>query len=130
VRDLLEPRPVDLVDLFAAVTALIAPEAESVHVSIAVDVPPGTPAVLGEAERLRQVLLNLTRNAIDVLPEGGLQAKLKLGRPLRVKLGIDVTAEHVTIEMLPQSLTQRWISADGLNRVEVAPSGDGNDNSQ
>jgi len=37
-------------------------------------------------------------------------------------------AEHVTIEMLPQSLTQRWVSADGLNRVEVAPSGDGNDN--
>jgi hopanoid biosynthesis associated RND transporter like protein HpnN len=37
-------------------------------------------------------------------------------------------AEHVTIEMLPRSLTQRWVSADGLNRVEVAPSGDGNDN--
>src|SRR6185503_2455941 len=37
-------------------------------------------------------------------------------------------AEHVTIEMLPQSLTQRWVSADGLDRVEVAPSGDGNDN--
>jgi hopanoid biosynthesis associated RND transporter like protein HpnN len=39
-----------------------------------------------------------------------------------------LTAEHVTIETLPQSLTRRWISADGLNRVEVAPSGDGNDN--
>ncbi|HWE82237.1 MAG TPA: tyrosine--tRNA ligase, partial [Gaiellaceae bacterium] len=40
---------------------------------------------------------DLTRNAVDVLPEGGLEAKLKLGRPLRVKLGIDVTAPHVTI---------------------------------
>jgi tyrosyl-tRNA synthetase len=39
----------------------------------------------------------LTRNAVDVLPEGGLEAKLKLGRPLRVKLGIDVTAPYVTI---------------------------------
>jgi len=39
-----------------------------------------------------------------------------------------LTAEHVTIETLPQSLTRRWVSADGLNRVEVAPSGDGNDN--
>ena len=39
----------------------------------------------------------LTRNAVDVLPEGGLEAKLKLGRPLRVKLGIDVTAPQVTI---------------------------------
>jgi tyrosyl-tRNA synthetase len=39
----------------------------------------------------------LTRNAVDVLPAGGLEEKLKLGRPLRVKLGIDVTAPQVTI---------------------------------
>jgi tyrosyl-tRNA synthetase len=39
----------------------------------------------------------LTRNAASVLPEGGLEAKLKLGRPLRVKLGIDVTAPDVTL---------------------------------
>ncbi|MFY9684269.1 MAG: hopanoid biosynthesis-associated RND transporter HpnN, partial [Pseudolabrys sp.] len=39
-----------------------------------------------------------------------------------------LTAEHVTIEMLPQSLTRRWVSADGVHRIEVAPSGDGNDN--
>jgi tyrosyl-tRNA synthetase len=37
----------------------------------------------------------LTRNAVDVLPEGALEQKLKLGRPLRVKLGIDVTAPHI-----------------------------------
>jgi tyrosyl-tRNA synthetase len=42
-------------------------------------------------------LAELTRNAVDVLPEGGLERKLALGRPLRVKLGIDVTAEHVTL---------------------------------
>ena len=39
----------------------------------------------------------LTRNAVDVLPAGGLEAKLKLGRPLRVKLGIDVTAPQATL---------------------------------
>ena len=39
----------------------------------------------------------LTRNAAHVLPEGGLEEKLKLGRPLRVKLGIDVTAPDVTL---------------------------------
>jgi tyrosyl-tRNA synthetase len=39
----------------------------------------------------------LTRNAVNVLPEGGLEEKLKLGRPLRVKLGIDVTAPDVTL---------------------------------
>jgi tyrosyl-tRNA synthetase len=39
----------------------------------------------------------LTRNAFSVLPEGGLAAKLKLGRPLRVKFGIDVTSPDIHI---------------------------------
>ena len=42
-------------------------------------------------------IAELTRNAVDVLPRGGLEAKLKLGRPLRVKLGIDVTAPQATL---------------------------------
>ncbi|MGH3071241.1 MAG: tyrosine--tRNA ligase [Gaiellaceae bacterium] len=39
----------------------------------------------------------LARNAVDVLPVGGLEAKLKLGRPLRVKLGIDVTSPDLHV---------------------------------
>jgi tyrosyl-tRNA synthetase len=42
-------------------------------------------------------LAELTRNAVDVLPAGELEKKLALGRPLRVKMGIDVTAPQVTI---------------------------------
>src|SRR3989442_13755919 len=42
-------------------------------------------------------IADLTRNAVDVLPEGGLEAKLKLGRPLRVKLGIDVTSPDIHV---------------------------------
>jgi tyrosyl-tRNA synthetase len=38
---------------------------------------------------------DLTRNAVDVLPEGGLEHKLALGRPLRVKLGIDPTGPDI-----------------------------------
>ncbi|MBA2474939.1 MAG: tyrosine--tRNA ligase [Actinobacteria bacterium] len=43
------------------------------------------------------LLSALTRNAVDVLPRGALERKLALGRPLRVKLGIDVTAPDVTL---------------------------------
>ena len=42
-------------------------------------------------------LAELTRNAVHVLPEGGLEQKLKLGRPLRVKLGIDVTSPDIHV---------------------------------
>src|ERR687897_1231435 len=39
----------------------------------------------------------LTRNAVDVLPAGELERKLAQGRPLRVKLGIDVTSPDIHV---------------------------------
>jgi tyrosyl-tRNA synthetase len=38
---------------------------------------------------------DLTRNAVDVLPEGMLAEQLQAGRPLRVKLGIDPTTADI-----------------------------------
>jgi tyrosyl-tRNA synthetase len=40
-------------------------------------------------------IAELTRNAVDVLPAGELEKKLGLGRPLRVKLGIDPTGPDI-----------------------------------
>src|SRR5688572_18723331 len=39
----------------------------------------------------------LTRNAVDVLPQGELERKLGQGRPLRIKLGIDPTAPDIHV---------------------------------
>jgi len=51
------------------------------------------------AERRRQssiaALSDLTRNAIEVLPEGMLSEQLAASRPLRVKLGIDPTTADI-----------------------------------
>ena len=38
---------------------------------------------------------SLTARAVDVVPPDGLRAKLALGRPLRVKLGVDPTAPDI-----------------------------------
>jgi len=38
---------------------------------------------------------HLARDAVDCLPEGALASKLGLGRPLRVKLGLDPTAPDI-----------------------------------
>jgi tyrosyl-tRNA synthetase len=40
-------------------------------------------------------MADLTRNAVDVLPEGMLSEQLASGRPLRVKLGIDPTTADI-----------------------------------
>jgi tyrosyl-tRNA synthetase len=42
-------------------------------------------------------LARLLSGAAEIAPEGGLEAKLALGRPLRVKLGLDPTAPAVTL---------------------------------
>jgi tyrosyl-tRNA synthetase len=51
--------------------------------------------------RMSDHLRPLLRNAVDVLPEGALEARLReaeaAGRPLRVKLGLDPTAVSVTL---------------------------------
>jgi tyrosyl-tRNA synthetase len=44
-----------------------------------------------------ELVRELTRNAVHVLPEGELERKLDLGRPLRVKLGIDPTARDIHV---------------------------------
>jgi tyrosyl-tRNA synthetase len=44
-----------------------------------------------------EIVSELTRNAVDVLPAGELERKLALGRPLRVKLGIDVTSPDIHV---------------------------------
>jgi tyrosyl-tRNA synthetase len=42
-------------------------------------------------------IAELTRNAVDVLPKGELEKKLAKGKPLRVKLGIDVTSPDIHV---------------------------------
>jgi len=43
------------------------------------------------------IVEDLTRNAVDVLPEGELERKLAQDRPLRVKFGIDVTSPEIHV---------------------------------
>ena len=46
---------------------------------------------------IREQIAELTRGAHEVLPENGLETKLKLGRPLIVKAGFDPTAPDLHI---------------------------------
>lgn len=79
VRDFLafsQPRPleantVDVRALLSAHTELIAPGAEAARVQLAVELPAAPLAVAGDPELLRQVLLNLSRNAFEAMPQQG-----------------------------------------------------------
>lgn len=62
--------PVDLGELIAYVTAHVRHEAEQQHVTLARECPEGL-AVLGNRDKLGQVLLNLATNAVQAMPDGG-----------------------------------------------------------
>ncbi len=80
-----------------------------------------------EASRLAALLTALAK----ATPAAREDAERTLVAPLKMTLRqvrALLTAEPVTLETLPASLKSDWVAADGRARIEVAPSGDGNDN--
>ena len=84
-------------------------------------------AAAAQARRLATLLAVLAKQPQAAAEEAERVLVAPLMTTLRQVRSL-LAAEHVSIETLPPSLTQRWVSADGLWRIEVAPSGDGNDN--
>jgi len=61
----------EILGLLRDVSQTMAPTARKKEVELVVDVEPGLPLIWSDAERLRQVFLNLTENAIKFTPAQG-----------------------------------------------------------
>ena len=46
---------------------------------------------------IKEQIAELSRGTDEILPDGGLEAKLKLGRPLNIKVGFDPTAPDLHV---------------------------------
>jgi signal transduction histidine kinase len=74
---------------------------QSRKVDVILDYQPQLPLVMGDAERLKQVLYNLLRNAIRHTPPGGLIRVTALARQADVQFAIHDTGEGISAENLP-----------------------------
>ncbi len=78
----IEEKPFDLVELVENVTELLAPRAHAKRIEIACHIHAGVPRqVEGDANRIRQVLLNLAGNAIKFTDAGGVTVDVDMAAP-------------------------------------------------
>jgi signal transduction histidine kinase len=67
----LDARSVEVPAVLEAVLGLLGGDAERRGIALERQIAPDLPSVLGDAERLRQVMMNLTLNALEAAPKGG-----------------------------------------------------------
>ena len=67
----LEVRPVEMDQIIEAVVEGVRPAADGRHIRLETAIDPRTGAILGDPDRLQQIIWNLLSNAIKFTPEGG-----------------------------------------------------------
>jgi PAS domain S-box-containing protein len=108
----LETRPVDLTSVVTAALDAVRDAAAAKRIALTIDIDGAAVGVLGDAERLEQVIWNLANNAIKFTPEGG-TVSLSLRRAgASVQLQVADTGEGISADFLPH-VFERFRQAEG-----------------
>jgi signal transduction histidine kinase/CheY-like chemotaxis protein len=92
----LEPQPFDITELVEGVVELLAPRAQGKGLEIASFVSADVPArLIGDANRLRQVLLNLAGNAVKFTEQGGVGVAIGRQKDGRILFSVSDTGPGV-----------------------------------
>jgi signal transduction histidine kinase/ActR/RegA family two-component response regulator len=87
----LEPQETNLPRLIESVVQILRIRAWEKRLKMTVDIAPGVPEViLGDPGRLRQILINLTGNAVKFTDRGGVTIRARLTGPEKNRLQIEV----------------------------------------
>lgn len=62
--------PIDLSTVIRMAVSVLTPQAEAKQIRLSVEIPAGLPSVMGDAQRLHQVMLNLLDNAVKYCRPG------------------------------------------------------------
>lgn len=98
-----ERAPFDIVDLIQQTLQLVRPEATEADIPISTVMPEGLPPIEGNRVQIAQVLVNLLRNAIEVLAEqatgsGGIVVRVE-PRPRELIISVEDNGPGVTSDI-------------------------------
>jgi two-component system phosphate regulon sensor histidine kinase PhoR len=125
----LRPRELEVRRLFDEAIELMGEQAERQGVALELQCPDGLPALIGDHDRLYQVLINLLDNAIKYTPRGGHvtvsarkldQAEIN-GKPM-IELAVSDTGEGIPAQHIPR-LTERFYRVDRARSRELGGTG-------
>jgi signal transduction histidine kinase/ActR/RegA family two-component response regulator len=107
----LEMRPVDVVKVVLAAVDVVMPTAHAKHVGVRTNLDPRTPNVMGDQDRLQQVIWNLLSNALKFTDAGdSIDVRLTLnGRFARIV--VSDSGHGIRPEFLPH-VFERFRQAD------------------
>jgi len=110
----LDPQPFEPEAAVRAVVAIIAGQAQAKGLKLETVIEGAPPAVMGDAPRLRQVLLNFLSNAVKFTREGAVTVRLShqpAGEAWRLRLEVSDTGIGVEAEQIG-ALFNRFTQAD------------------
>jgi len=111
----LSAEALDFKALIDAAMAEVTPEAESKALDLQRSIPDDLPLVMGDPQRIRQVLVNLLGNAVKFTKEGGVRVDV---RPVAVSGGASPDAVSVPVQTLDGSYVLLAVQDTGIG---IAP---------
>jgi PAS domain S-box-containing protein len=113
----LNVRPIDLAPIIESAADSARPAAEAKELSVRVLLDPSASPVLGDPDRLQQIVWNLLSNAIKFTPKGGrVEASLRRVEN-NAEISVKDTGQGISAEFLPY-VFDRFRQADGrITRV-------------
>jgi signal transduction histidine kinase/ActR/RegA family two-component response regulator len=107
-----EMQPVDLLAVALAAVDVIGPSAKAKGIEIRTSLDPKTPRILGDQQRLQQIVWNLLSNAVKFTDADGLiEIRVSSERKL-VRLSVTDSGQGISPEFLP-FVFERFRQSDG-----------------
>ena len=107
----LDMRPVDVVKVVLAAVDVVMPSAHARRITLRTNLDPRTPSVLGDQDRLQQVIWNLLSNALKFTDPGG-TIDVRLGMNGRfARIVVSDTGHGISPDFLPH-VFERFRQAD------------------